>query len=69
MKTLPALAVGATALFKSGISLAQNGHMMNGGGMSGGWMGGYGWGWGMGCMLLVIAGIALVAWIITRGRQ
>jgi len=67
MKTLLALAVAAPALFSTGIALAQNGSMMNGGMWSTGWMGGYG-GLGVPILLLIVV-VVLVAWIIKRGGK
>ncbi|HEX5364066.1 MAG TPA: hypothetical protein VFW59_07335 [Gallionella sp.] len=67
MKTLLAFAVGAVALLTTGVTLAQNGNMMNGGSWGGGWMGGYGGVWTP--ILLVIVVVALVAWILGRGGK
>jgi len=66
MKTLLVMAVGTAAVLAAGVSLAQNGNMMNGdGGMwGGGWMGGYGGIWGP--ILLVIVVAAVVAWIVKQ---
>lgn len=67
MKTLRALAIGTVPLLATGISLAQNGNMMNGGngGMwDGGWMGGYGGYWVP--ILLVIVVVGLVVWVVQR---
>jgi uncharacterized membrane protein len=67
MKTLLALAVGALALFTTGVTLAQNGNMMNGGMWGTGWMGGYG-GIGMPILLLIVV-VALVVWVVKRGGK
>ena len=67
MKTLTELAVGAASLFVSGVTLAQSGHMMNGGMWGGGWMGGYGGMW-MPVLVLVVV-VALVVWIVKRGGK
>ena len=64
MKTLLAIAVGAVPLLATGVSLAQNGNMMNGGMWGSGWMGGYGGMWGPILLVIVIAG--LVAWVVKR---
>jgi hypothetical protein len=66
MKTLLAMAVGTVPLLVTGVSLAQNGNMMNGdGGMwGGGWMGGYGGIWGPILLVIVVAG--LVAWVVKQ---
>lgn len=66
MKTLPALAVGALALFATGVTLAQNGTMMNGSMWGSGWMGGYG---GIGMPILLLVVVVLVVWIIKRGGK
>lgn len=66
MKSLFALAVGAvTLLLTTGVTFAQNGHMMNGGLWGTGWMGGYGGAWMP--ILLVIVVVALVV-LILKGR-
>ena len=64
MKTLLAMAVGTVLLLATGVSLAQNGNMMNGGMWGGGWMGGYGGIWVP--ILLVIVVVGLVAWVVKR---
>lgn len=67
MKTLLVMVVGTVALLASGVALAQNGNMMNGGTWGTGWMGGYG---GIGMpLLLVIVVAGLVAWIVKRGGK
>ena len=49
------------------MALAQNGNMMNGGGMWGtGWMGGYGGYW-MSILLAVVVGV--VVWAILQKRK
>jgi uncharacterized membrane protein len=65
MKTLPTLAFGAIPLLTTGVALAQNGNMMNGGSWGTGWMGGYGGAWMP--ILLVIVVVALVV-LILKGR-
>ena len=64
MKTLLAMAVGTVSLLATGIALAQNGNMMNGGGWSMGWMGGYGGVWGP--ILLVVVIVVVVALVMQR---
>ena len=65
MKTLLAMAVGSVPLLATGIVLAQNGNMMNGGGGWGmGWMGGYGGIWGPLLLVVVVAGV--VALVMQR---
>lgn len=64
MKTLLALAVGMVPLLATGIALAQNGNMMNGGGWGMGWMGGYGGIWVPILLVVVVAGV--VALIMQR---
>ena len=60
MKTLFALAVGSVHLLASGVALAQNGSMMNGGGWGMGWMGAYGGIWGL-LVLVVVVGVVAMA--------
>ncbi len=67
MKTLITAAVGMVSLLVTGVSLAQNGNMMNGGMWDGGWMWGYGGMWAP--LLLGIVVVGLVAWIVSRGRK
>ena len=67
MKTLITAAVGMASLLATGVSLAQNGNMMNGGMWDGGWMWGYGGMWTP--LLLGIVVVGLVAWIVSRGRK
>jgi uncharacterized membrane protein len=64
MKTLLAMAVGTVSLLATGIALAQNGNMMNGGGWGMGWMGGYGGVWGP--ILLVVVIVVVVALVMQR---
>ena len=67
MKSSTAMAVGSASLFASGVSSAQNGPMMHGGGMwGGGWMGGYGGYWGP-VLLVVVVGV--VVWAILQRRK
>ena len=60
MKTLLALAVGTVSLLVTGVSLAQNGNMMNGGMWGTGWMGGYGGIWVPILLVIVIAGVVIL---------
>ena len=64
MKTLLAMAVGTVPLLATGVALAQNGNMMNGGGWGMGWMGGYGGIWGP--ILLVVVVVGVVALLMQR---
>jgi hypothetical protein len=69
MKTLMTLVVATLFLTAVGAASAQNGGMMNGGygGMwGGGWMGGYG---GLWVPILLVAVVALVAWIVIQKRK
>jgi len=61
------VAVGAVPLLVTGVSLAQNGNMMNGGMWGVGWMGGYGGIWVP--TLLVAAVVGLVVWVVKRNRR
>ena len=67
MKNLTVAAVGTAFMLATGVTLAQNGNMMNGGMWSGGWMGGYGGMW-MPILVLVVV-VALVVWIVKRGGK
>ncbi len=67
MKTLIVSTVGMASLLATGVSLAQNGNMMNGGMWADGLMGGYGWMW-MPILTLVVV-VALVVWIVKRGDK
>ncbi len=67
MKALIAIATGSVSALASGAAFAQNGNMMNGGGMwGGGWMGGYGGYW-MSILLAVVVGV--VVWVILQKRK
>ncbi len=67
MKSLTAMAGGLVSMLASGVSSAQNGNMMNGGGMwGGGWMGGYGGYWGP-ILLVVVVGV--VVWAVLQRRK
>ena len=57
MNTLLAMAVGTVPLLATGVALAQDGSMMNGGGWGMGWMGGYGPIWGPILLVVVVAGV------------
>jgi hypothetical protein len=65
MKFSNAIAVGLTSLLAHGVSLAQNGNMMNGGDWMGGY-GGYGGSWGP-ILLVVVVGV--VVWAILQKRK
>jgi hypothetical protein len=60
MKTLFAGVLGTVSMLGPRVSLAQDGHMMDGGMWGTGWMGGYGGVW-VPVLLVVIVG--LVVWI------
>lgn len=64
MKTLLAMTVATVTLLTTGVSMAQNGNMMNGGSWGTGWMGGYGGIWMPILLVIVVAGF--VAWIVKR---
>ena len=64
MKNLLAIAIGTVSLLTTGVSLAQNTNMMNGGSWGTGWMGGDSGIWMP--LLLVIVVVALVALIVQR---
>lgn len=69
MKSLMSTWTGVVAVFSTTASSAQTGHMMNGGGMSGGgwmWMGGYGGYWGP---ILLVALIGVVIWAVLKRRK
>jgi len=60
MKALLARAIVALPLLSSGVALAQNGNMMNGGGWGMGWMGGYGGVWGPLLLVVVVVGVVVL---------
>ncbi|RQW84229.1 MAG: hypothetical protein EHM62_01005 [Methylococcus sp.] len=62
MKAFTIVAVGSLSALSAGVSIAQDGHMMDGGG----WMGGYGGVWGL-IVLVVIVG--LVVWAVLQRRK
>ena len=65
MKTLHRMAIGTFPLLAPGVSFAQTGNMMGGGGMGGfGWMGGYGGIWVP--ILLVVVVVGLVVWVVKQ---
>lgn len=64
MKTLPATTVGTVPVLATGVALAQNGHMMDGGGWGMGWMGGFGGIWGP--ILLVVVVVGIVVLVVQR---
>jgi hypothetical protein len=67
MKALLAMVIGTLSLLVPGVSLAQNGNMMNGGGWGMGWMGGYGGIWVP--ILLVVVVVGIVALLVKqRGK-
>jgi uncharacterized membrane protein len=67
MKFLTAMVVGWAFMLASGVSSAQSGTMMNGGGMWGsGWMGGQGGYWWP-ILLAVVVGVAV--WAIMQNRK
>lgn len=71
MKNLRVMAAGTALLFTNSVSLAQSGHMMNGGSSGGhgmgGWMGGYGGAWMP--ILLIVVLVALVVWVVTKNKK
>lgn len=71
MKNLRVITVGMPLLLANSVSLAQSGHMMNGGSWGGhwmgGWMGGYGGAWLP--ILLIVVLVALVAWVVTKNKK
>ena len=67
MKYFLAIAVATVLLLATGVSFAQSGNMMNGGGWGGGWMGGYGGIW-MPILMLVVV-VALVVWIVKQQKK
>ncbi len=67
MKSMIGMATGSLSALASGVASAQNGTMMNGGGMwGGGWMGGYGSYW-MPILLVVVVGV--VVWAVLQRRR
>jgi hypothetical protein len=56
--------VGTASLAATGLAMAQNGNMMNGGGWGMGWMSGYGGVWGP--ILLVVVIVVVVALVMQR---
>lgn len=64
MKNLLAMAVGIVLLLANSVSIAQSGHMMNGGSWGGNWMGGYGGAW-----LPILLIVALVIWVVTKNKK
>ena len=67
MKNLLAIAVGTVLLLVTGVSFAQGGNMMNGGGWGSGWMGGFGGIW-MPILMLVVV-VALVVWVVKQQKK
>jgi hypothetical protein len=72
MKNVLAWAAGALAVVATGVTWAQSGNMMNGGGwgagwMDGGWMGGHGGVWTP--ILLAVVVVGLIAWLVMRGGK
>ncbi len=67
MKSLTTLGIGTVSALASGVASAQNGNMMNGGGMwGGGWMGGYGGYW---VPLLLVVVVGVVVWAVMQKRK
>jgi len=60
MNAFRSATVGVLPLLASGVALAQNGNMMNGGGWGGGWMGGYGGIWMPILVVAVVVGVVLM---------
>jgi uncharacterized membrane protein len=67
MKNLLVMAAGTALLFTNNVSLAQSGHMMNGGSWGDHWMGGYGGAWML--ILLIVVLVALVVWVVTKNKK
>ena len=64
MKSMIAIATGSVSALASGAASAQNGNMMNGGGMwGGGWMGGYGGYW---VPILLVVLIGVIVWAVLK---
>lgn len=66
MKTLLAMVVGTVSLLTTGVALAQNGNMMNGGSSGAGWMNGYG---GIGGPILLVVVVGLAVWMVQRNSK
>ncbi len=67
MKSLIGIATGLVSAVASGVASAQNGNMMNGGGMWGsGWMAGYG---GYSVPILLVVLVAVVVWAVLQKRK
>lgn len=62
MKAFTIVAVGSLSALSAGVSIAQNGYMMDGGG----WMGGYGGMWGPIALVVIIG---LVVWAVLQRRK
>jgi uncharacterized membrane protein len=73
MKAFLVIAVGNALMLATRVSCAADGHMMDGGAWGGSWMGGYGVMGGYAGVwiptLLVIAVVALVAWVVMQKRK
>ncbi len=64
MKSIIGIATGSVSALANGVASAQNGNMMNGGGMwGGGWMGGYG------VPILLVVLIGVVVWAVLQKRK
>jgi hypothetical protein len=63
MRVLPVTVVGALSLLVPGVSLAQSGNMMNGGGWAGG-MGDYGGIWVPALCVILVVGV--IVWIVKQ---
>ncbi len=62
MKALTIVAAGLLFALSAGVSIAQNGHMMDGGR----WMGGYG---GMWSPVVLVVIVGLVVWAVLQRRK
>ncbi len=62
MKAFTIVAVGSLSALSADVSIAQNSHMMDGGG----WMGGYGGVWGP---IALVAIVGLVVWGVLQRRK
>ena len=67
MKNVLVGAAGAVAVVATGVTWAQSGNMMNGGGWGVGWMGGYGGVWTP--ILLAVVVVGFIAWLVMRGGK